>query len=181
MRIERHQLQMAAVIAGSIALYAGVVWWPQKHHIAELQEQIAEAEDQLGVARGQTDALARLARDVDQLRRQVTQNHKTIPARADMGELIRQLSLQIDRAQLAGQNITTEPAEPADDAMALPVVLTFEGSGAAVFDLVDRIENMPRLMQVQSLRLHSEDPAAGRVRGALHLRTYFQPPNEGGA
>jgi len=152
MRVDKSQMRFGLIVAGLVVAYAAGLWWPQANAIKKFNGQIAEAEQQLGMTKGRTDGLAELATEVDDLRRMVETNNKEIPEHAELATVLRDISLQIESTNLAGQGISTKPTIEKPDYVALPVDLTFSGSSVSVFRFIDRVESMRRLTQVEGMR-----------------------------
>jgi len=181
MRVDKSQIRFGLIIAGLVAVYAGGLWWPQTRQIKSLNAKIAQAERDLGMTRGRTDGLSKLAAEVDELRRQIATNNKRIPRHAELATVLREISLQIETMNLTGQGISTRPTIEKPDYVALPVDLTFTGSSVAAMRFIDRMESMPRLTQVESFEIRKDPDKPDRVQADVKLMTYFsQSENEGG-
>ncbi len=179
MRASKSQVRLASIIAIAVAVYAALAWWPLMRDIQRTRQQIATGEKELGITRGRTDGLAQLAHRVDQLRARSAMNNKDIPASAEVAGVLRQLSLEIEAASLTGQGISTRESQKRDEVIELPVELSFAGPSTAVFGFVERIENMPRLIQVDSMQIQRNADKGGTVDAAVRLRTFFSPGQEG--
>lgn len=178
MRVSKSQLRFAGGLLAGATLFAAVGWWPMVRDIRQIESQIAQAETDLGLTRGRTDGLAQLAMRVEDLRAQSAMNNKEIPQSAEMAGVLRQLSVQIEHASLTGQGISTLESRQREEVIELPVELTFSGQSQLVFGFVERIENMPRLIHVDSLRIARDATQKGQVNASVKLRTFFSPEQE---
>lgn len=179
MPVDKAQLRFALVVVGLVAVYAAGLMWPQVRAFRELNGRIAQAEQELGLTKGRTDGLAILAGEVDALRRAAGENNKEIPNHEELAKVLHDISVQIEAENLTGQGISTQPTVEKQDYVTLPVDLTFRGNSVSVFRFIDRIEAMPRLMQVESVNVikNADDPST--VQAVLRLMTYFRQ-GEGG-
>ena len=144
MRIDRLQLRTGLLILGLVAGYSAALWWPTHRQIQTLHTRINVAEQELGIVRDRTDGLAKLAEEVQKLRAEVKSSNKEIPEQGEMASMLRELSVQIENDNLAGQGINMLAAEAGDDYLTLPVELTFSGLSLDAFRFVNRLERMPR-------------------------------------
>jgi hypothetical protein len=119
-----------------------------------------------------SQAVQRLADDVNTERQHVERDLKIIPATADVADLIRKLSYQIDGVTVTDQTFTagsptdaivggasaapTGPASAAAAApapQAMPVTAEMSATFDSVLGLIDQAENMNRLIRVASVRI----------------------------
>ncbi len=174
MRIDRTQIRTGLIILGLVVVYAAAVWFPSHRRIQTLRGRIASAEQELGIARDRTDGLTRLAEQVHKLRAEVKSSNKQIPEQGEMASMLRELSVQIENENLAGQGINMLAAQAGDDYLTLPVELTFSGKSLDAFRFVNRLEGMPRLVQVESMTMrHEPNSGGGRVKTSMRLNTFF--------
>lgn len=177
MRIDKMQMRTGMIIAGLAVAYAGLLWWPAHRHIRSLEAQITENEQALGIARDRTDGLAKLANEVNKLRAEVAGSNKEIPDQGEMAAMLRELSVQIENENLTGQGINMLAAKAGHDYLTQPVELTFSGRSLDAFRFVNRLENMPRLVQVESVAMRQESGTQGqRVKASMRLNTFFYTP-----
>ncbi len=178
MPVERAELRLIAALLCVVAVFTVGLWLPNVSRAQELREEILKLEKDLGVSRDRSDDLARLAHDVDRLREKMASTNKVIPEQGELAGFLRELSVQIDQEQLTDQGLSTGSIREGDEYTTLPVELTFSGNSLAVFRFVNRVEEMPRLVQVD--RLVVEDgPEDGRVQVEMDLNTFFYTTEEG--
>ena len=173
MSIDRSQLRFTLNVIALIAVFVGGLWGPTFWQIRRIHQQIAKAESDLGIKRGRTDGLAILAHEVERLRRTIATNRKTIPVRSDLADVLRDLSTQIEAEKLTSKGISTPATVTAVDHTEMPVQLTVKGSSTAVFALVRRVENLPRLIQFDSLTVQRDEKSPGQVQASMKLTTYY--------
>jgi len=161
-----------------VAVYAGLVWWPIVRDMKVLRKQIAQAQSDLGIARGRTDGLAKLAKRVDDLRARAALNNKVIPASSEMAAMLRRLSLEIEAAELTGQGMATLDTEHRRDVLERPVELTITGGSPAVFRFVQRVEDMRQLIHVDSVLIQRSAQTPNQVDAAVRIRTFFSNDQE---
>ena len=173
MSIDRSQLRFTLIVIGLVAAFGVGVWGPTYWQIRSVKQQIAHTESELGITRGRTDGLAMLAHEVDHLRQEASGDMKTIPTHANLADVLRELSTQIEAEKLTSQGISTPETVTTDDHTELPVQLTVKGSSHSVFALIGRVEDLPRLVQFDEVEIERDDKAPGQVRASLKLTTYY--------
>jgi Tfp pilus assembly protein PilO len=164
------QYAIAVLVVGGIGLGLIMPLW---HNTKQTRLEIGQLERDLGIKRGRTDGLSALAMEVDGLRSRIAANNKVIPPRIELAEVLRELSVQIESENLVSQGISTEAAVDGTDYTALPLELTLSGRAPAIFRFVDRIESMPRMIQVNSLDIETDKPTDQAVEAKVKLHTFY--------
>lgn len=181
MSVDRHQMRWGIAIAVVIGVFVFGMWVPGRYRVKSARADIQQAEEQLGIARGSAAALAELAREVDQLRREAEMQNKVVPDRSSLASLLRQLSMQIDSAGLTGEGVSTGKATITAESISMPIELSLVGRSVQVFELVRRIERLPSMLHVEELVLENDPDEPGRVEASLTIRAFFSPEESGGA
>jgi Tfp pilus assembly protein PilO len=178
MRVSKQQMRLGVIVAGVLGLYFALAWWPIVRDMKNLRQDIVTAEESLGIARGRTDGLIKLAERVDELRARAAANNKVIPESSEMAAVLRRLSLEIEAAELTGQGMSTLDTEHRRDVIERPVELTLSGHSPAVFGFVERIEAMPQLIHVESVLIQRAKEEPRKVDAAVRIRTFFGSEQE---
>jgi len=184
MKVDRTQAVMLGVILAMVAGFAAMVWWPMHSEARQKRDRIKSLESKLSLIEDRRRALGRLEEEVERLRRRVETQTRTIAPADQMPEILRQISLHIEASGLEGEGITTGEAIDKRHVRALPVELTVGGPGPEVFRLIRSIESMPRLVQVDRLKVgrleapgYDDDPT---VHAELRLTAYLASQAGGG-
>jgi Tfp pilus assembly protein PilO len=178
MPAERFNLRLGLIGLGVLLAVGVGLWLPTWLGIESLRVDITRAEQRLGIARGRTDGLARLARQVDQLRTQVANNSRIIPEQAELASVLRKLSVQLDHHRLTGKGMSTGEPKPIEDCLGLPVGMTVAGDGRNVLAFIESVEQMPRMIQVDAYELDAGDEHRGRVEARIQLTAFYSPAEE---
>ncbi len=180
MRMDKVQLKWMILFAVCAIVIGGVVWWPAQRRISTLKGEIASAAHDLRLVQNRSDGLSALADQVGRLRQQMAARHKKIVTQEQLSELLRELSLEIEAAQMSGQGMSTGKSQLEEDWVVLPVEISCTGTSTDVFDLVNRIERMPWMLHIDQLEIERDKDDPAMVEAELHLTAYFQP-EEGGS
>ncbi len=179
MRMDKAQLRTVLIIMGVVLAYVGLVWYPAFAERNSLLEQIAEADEKLGVARDRSDGLAKLKQEVAKLRAEKESTNKEIPSKDEMAELLHEISVQIESENLTGQGINMLTEESGEDYDTQPLELTFSGNALDAFRLIHRLESMPRLVQIDSVTIRREHRSEGQnVNTSMRLNAYLSHTGE---
>jgi len=180
MPADRFNFRIGLICLGVLLVVGVGLWLPTWLSIKDLRVDIAKAEERLGIARGRTDGLAKLAREVDQLRTQVSTNSRIIPEQAELANVLRKLSVQLDHHGLTGKGMSTGEPKPIEDCLGLPVGMTVVGAGRDVLAFIEAVERMPRMIQVDAFELDSGEKHNGQVEARVELTTFYSPADEEG-
>ncbi len=172
MRIDRSQMVWGSIFAGVILVFGVGLWLPASFKIRKLKAEIVKTEHDLGITRGRTNGHALLKVQVDDLRQRVASNNKVISSVGESAKLLRELSLKLETADLIDQGYSALKNVIEEDVIASPVELTFRGSSVKVFDFIERVERMPRMMHVDSLEMEL-DRETGDLEAKLLLTIYY--------
>ncbi len=180
--IDKSMRWQIGVAAGALSLLIVLgLCMPMWMGINTLRSEIDAAEERLGIARGRTDGLARLAREVNRLREEVAATSRVIPSEPDLAAVLRQLSVESQQQQLQPDGMSTGDPVHSDDWFAVPVGVVLTGQSRDVFAFIDQVEQMPRMIQVDAYTMVAEPEHNGRVEAALKLTTFYAPDDLPGA
>jgi len=131
--------------------------------------------------------LTRLDDRLRAVRSTVDGEMKHIPPSTDAAEFIRALTSQLDTLGMSGREITTGATVDLDDAMSAPMTVRLRGPSTGVYQAIQWIESLPRLVRI--VRVSIETPQrsadellenAGRsVQAELLLSVYSDPKQKG--
>lgn len=192
MSSERKQL-LPYAIASLLVVGVGLgLILPLYAKTRDVRSEIAQLEHDLGIQRGRTDGLSALAMQVADLREQAARNNKTIPSQIELANLLRELDDQIEAERLTSRGISTEQAVEQEETTRLPLELTLYGPAPAIFRFIDRVESMPRMIQVDELEIERDFAAEnrrrsdaeikpGHVEARVRLNTFYSGRDGGGS
>jgi len=167
------------IIAGLVIAGVGTgLIAPRWAAIRAVRAEISKLEADLGIQRGRTDGLSALAMRVETLRERVESHNKVVPERVELAQLLRELNRRIEAEDLTSQGISTGRMEAGVETTALPLELTLSGDGPAIFRFIDRVESMPRVIQIDFLELKRDFNARGRS-GSDDKNRNNAPPVQG--
>lgn len=184
MRVDRRQAVIGGVLTALVLGFAGGVWWPMRQAIQADRRAIQTLETKLSMVDHRRQTMVDLAEEVRRLNAELRGRRRVIAPAGEMPAILRQISLQIERAALRSEGITTGETIDQKHVRALPVELFVGGSASSVLDFVESIESMPRLVQVDRLQIaNGDEPRPSKeptVNAQMRLTAYLQAPEGGG-
>jgi len=166
------------VITGSVF---GVVLLPSAKKEQALLSEIARLRADLTQPTSGPEMIARLSSDLEALKEFGRGRMTPIPKQSNIAGLMASISHILDELGLEQSDITTKPAKQLDFASAMPVSVTLEGSFQKIYLAISRIEQLPRLIRVDRLRVSVPQTPnlsvdrSGTVRAEISLSAFFAP------
>ncbi len=171
-------------VAGVIACAAGAfsfLAWPHYQAARSIRADITLLEQRIATSDEQHVSLDALSVRLAAERAAYEHDFREIPLKADPAELIRALSADIDRGRVVDQ--TLNAGQPAPDPSVedgsihiLPVTVDMTARFEALYELIARAENLPRLVRVSSVRLERSEEDEDAVVATIGLEAIFEAP-----
>lgn len=168
---------LGALVLGTLAIGVG----PAAVRAREVVGQIRAAETELAKPNGGPELIESLERELAQLKEIAGGGMTPIPEDADVAGLIGRLSRMFDDAQLGEREVTTGQPEQLEEASAMPMSVSVQGSFLALMDVLVRIESLDRLVRIERLRLsglHARRgpiDRSGEVRASVQVEVFYAP------
>lgn len=165
---------LALTAAGASALVAPP--WSER---SMLLRETRALTDELAKPTDGPEVVERLTNDLDRLREFGRGRMTPIPTDSDVAGLMGLISTMLTELSLDKRDITTRPAKSLGDASSMPVTIILNGPFTSVYEAIDRIESMPRLVRVERLRITSETEKngmpsrEGTVRAELSIDAFY--------
>ena len=161
---------MTAVAAGFLFLATGT----QIQQMSDLKAKIADEREELTISQTSPQSIARLQAEVRQLMEATANFQDRIPNESDLGNLLQKLTGFAQSRNLRPESI--KPGEPVafSEVTSLPILMRVRGPFPAIFALVKDIEQMPRLTQVESLVVTTNENEEATVSAELAFKVFFR-------
>jgi hypothetical protein len=197
MRTTKHFTLALLGVVAALGIAALLFIMPNYREARAVRLQVRELQARLSSLGNRTQAVERLARDVESAREHVANDLKIIPESADVADLIRKLSYPIDGVTVTDQTFTAgspadaivggvgardegKNAEAQAPPQALPVSAELSATFESVLALVQKAEAMDRLIRVASVRmLCKRDEQMGDVpllKASVGLEVIYDAP-----
>lgn len=160
MRIERDEVQTAAIIAALIAAFVFGLYLPHRKKVAQTEAQITTLQAQLQADPNDTRHLVALVEEVESLKQSLTGAQQYVPPQSELAELLKQLSADLESigseggpSTVTGQETQTRAIANYSNYSVLPVGMRFQTTFASAFNFLERIESMQRLVRIDVLEM----------------------------
>jgi Tfp pilus assembly protein PilO len=174
MKLDKHVITWLVGIVLVTAAFLSLVTGPQMSRIQTVMDQIDSEEHDQEVADETSHRIAVLEREVTRLQERTAAFSDQIPVGENLGRFLQDLGRFAEQRQVQLGEI--EPGDPlqSDKVIALPITFNVHGPFKQVFDLIQDVEQMPRLTLVERLETSTDDQTPGTVTAQLRLRVYFR-------
>ncbi len=152
---------LAVLLLVALASLGGLTLvWPCYRDAAEISRQAEDLRRKGEQPHDKAAEIAALAAEQEALDRRIHTEFKLVPESADLAGLMQSLSIPVDRMRVSHQTMLSgEPREAAPGstkAMAQPLTVEMQARFDAVFQLLQTIEMLPRLLRVSSVSIICE-------------------------
>ncbi len=171
MLIDRDQLMKTLVVVGLASVYALVFRLPHQRAVEAKQKQIASHQQQITNHRVKAAQSAAQHASVSSFK---SLFETAIPASAELGPLLVQLSEDLNKAGVTDQQLHAQPVVEGQDYSRIPLKLHFRGATNALFDLLRGIESHGRVIRIERITVKGSptDPAKP-IQIDVELSTFF--------
>lgn len=148
-----------------------LVYLPKSSEIDGLQASISKLNDDINVSRIKVRRLDELKAENDKLRRQLKERQRQLPSKSEVATLLKQVS---DLGVGTGLDIKLWKPKPSQKDpsglfISIPVDVEVTGDYHSVAMFFDRINKLPRIVNIKNLKMGN----AKEVAGKLKIQTKF--------
>jgi Tfp pilus assembly protein PilO len=180
--VDRLNLKLACGL-GLLAAAGAAALWPHWTLVRDLRAQREELGRRAAVSDDGAAAVRRLEAELSRVQALAASVVTPIPEESDVASLIRKLSARLDGLGVAEREITTGASVNEDDVSSMPMSVRIGGSFESVYSAVRWIEELPRLVRVQRVKLETAkagdkgdaQATAGLVKAELLIDVFFAP------
>ncbi len=172
------------VALAALCVVLGIV--PRVRSIDRLKDDSARLSSRSFRADNGAAELARIESRLDQARRSVEREARDIPQDAAIAELIRALTQRLDDNRMAEREITTGATTNLGDALAAPMSVRLSGPFLGVYDAIEWLESLPRLVRIVRVKVETPrrstqdvlENAGKTVQAEILLTVYSDPASQ---
>lgn len=174
MLIEKDQVRAMIILGVMTGIFGLGFWLPNRLHENRLNAELEDVKESLVVDKHDPEKLAVMVRQVGDLKALTQQSQKYVPQSDELADLLRQLSIELERQSVSGQEIQTGTIIHGQEYSVVPITLRFKGSFPAVFGFLQRIESMQRMIRVTKLDFDGDSEHVNEpLRVRIELYTFF--------
>lgn len=166
-----------------VALCVGLGILPRAKSIDRLKNDAARLSSRSFRADNGAAELARIEARLTEIRSTVEREARDIPADAAIAELIRAFTQRLDQNGMNEREITTGSTTDLGDALAAPMSVRLSGPFLGVYDAIEWLESLPRLVRIVRVKIETPrrstqdvlDNAGRNVQAEILLTVYSDP------
>jgi len=136
-----------------VGMTVGLFVMPSLQREQELKAEISELQSELAQPSSGPELIAQLEDSLETLRSFGDGRMTDIPEDSDIAGLMRSLTRILADYGLSQHDLTTRPEKTLRYASAKPVSISLSGPFQAIYQAVQRIESLPRLVRIERFRL----------------------------
>lgn len=179
---------VAVLVVLVIAVGFGLgVLRPSARKLDERRKEIAAAVQEARDIESRASGQSALYASIQELRQDLRDQYRRLPTQRQFGEFLNALTEGLRHVGI--EDVTVEPRLPLDlheermpEALQavrgtgiLPVRVRFQGRMTPIVEFLDTVETMPRIAQVDMLKMRSVEGSAELVDVDLFIHAYFRP------
>jgi len=183
------KLNLIVLICG-VVLTAGFVFGllaPGIRESRRRQVSLHEKLREVAAEQQQVGNVSELYASIVELDEKLRGHRRRLPTERQFGAFLSSLSDTLKSVGVDQYVVQPRPEQQLDEArlpdrlkilrgiMILPVRVSFEGTFSQVFDFLKAVEELPRLSQLESMKLVNDQTGAGRLRAEILLHSYHRP------
>ncbi len=153
MGVSKADIVLGAGWLAIVAATVGVFVMPSMHRERELKSEVSALESELAQPSSGPELIAQLQANLDTLQSFGDGRMTDIPEESDIAGLMRSLTDILSQFQLPQHDLTTRPEKALQYASAKPVSISLTGPFTSIYQAVNQIESLPRLVRVERFRL----------------------------
>ncbi len=164
---------------------------PGLSELRACQDQIADEQAKVQESQNQLGSIGDLYASIMQLDEEVRNFRVRLPVERRFGEFLSELSRSLDNSRITDYMVQPKPVlkvealtlpeslKLAAGMSILPVNVSFRGTFAQAFEFLSEVEQLPRLVRVEALKLINDENRPGKVSVEVTLHTYQYEGNSG--
>ncbi|OFW55644.1 MAG: hypothetical protein A2Y75_05520 [Candidatus Solincola sediminis] len=150
-----------------------VIVFPQKTKASDIDKQITETEQSIGLEGNRLSQLKQYEKDPDQFNRQIDALKEKIPETVELADIIQLLDHAAEESGL--DFFSFKPSTPVSSSGIYVVTseVSLQGRYFNLIEFLNQIERLPRTIKVVSLEIAPSDDSLPYLEIVLTLRAYF--------
>lgn len=155
-----------------VACFVVLFYVPNAREAKAAARKLAEARTARTLNWRQSQGLAKLDEEVLTMMIDYERNLSRIPREAKMPEFLKSVSGLLAMAGIQQREVMPEAPRAKEGYVEQPMVIAFEAPFWVGYGILDRLENMDRIIRVQWLQMVSLPGSEGKVRMKMRIITF---------
>lgn len=168
------KLKYGSMFAAATIATVGGLCWPANRRVAAAQTALNETRQRLALAGDDADRLLAAQARLERLLERGMSEIREIPAGPDLPGLMERISQTIASLPLEGQTFTRGGETTIGTRVGVGLNVETAGRFDGVFELLRRVEALPRLVRVREVRVQRPaKDALGRIEATVSLEAFY--------
>ncbi len=177
MTVMHARIKYAAIMILIIALAALTFVWPIRSKVISANLRLAKLQSELDQSDVTLQKIEFIQQQLIAVKQRQIDEMKLMPPSADLPGLIKDITRNVADLPLQGSNVNRSRDVSLNRDQSLGLVIQTEGEFAGVFELMRRIERLPRLIRINEITVKheptSDDDAA--VTASIDISAFYRP------
>ena len=151
------------------------VYVPQHGKLKEISSQVATKQAALEADAQKVSIIPQMLRHIEAMKKRYNEGwEKKLPRLKELGGFLREISQNLEEADLSGKLIESGNPKKEELFHTLPINMRFQGSFDALSGFLSRLDAMERLTRIQKLNITADTKEApAKLDVHLRMNIYF--------
>jgi len=152
--------------------------WPITSEVLAADARIAKLQLELEQSGNAMDQILTMQNRLQRIQDRLTTELKAIPQHADLPGLMKSITSDIAELPLNGSNVNRSRDTSINSDRSLGLIIETDGSFEGVFRLIQRIENLRRLVRINEVNIgcEPEPDNDNAVSASVDISAFYRPP-----
>ena len=178
-RFERQQLIIFALAVVIVAGFIGFRYYPLARSAKAAEYTATGQLTMIAQTNENIRQLPELRRDIDELCRATGNYDKKIPQERQFADLWRQIAEVMNKHNLQNQLVQPGAEIKGEKVNCIPISIKCEGSFKQIFELLQSLQGLQRLIRIESLNLANDNDFTGSIKMQADAKVYYQAYESG--
>ena len=171
---ERQQLIIFALAAVVISSFVGFRYYPLARRAKAAERTATEQITMISQTNNSIRKLPELRRQIDELCRATDGYDKKIPQERRFADLWKQIAEVMNRHNLQNQLVQPGAEIKGQKVNCIPISIKCEGTFKQIFELLQSLREIQRLIRIESLNLANDNDFTGSIKMQADAKVYYQ-------
>ncbi len=176
-RPDRSQLVTAGLAAAMLGCFLALVYVPDSRAARAATQKLQQRQAELAEKMTQVRQLPELVDRVARLKPEYAADLDRIPAEPRVAEFLRQVADTLAAETIAKREVVPQAERVGPGFAEMPVEIKFEGTFAAVFRVLVRLEALDRVSRIENLKLTSVPDGKGTMHAEVKIVVFHSNPS----
>ncbi len=179
--LDRRQMMALGTAGLLLAVFVAVIYVPKSSQLSGLRAEITKSKQELAALTDRATETPLVAAEIEKQLVEHQRNLRRLPRQASLPEFLHEVSSILAEEETARRVLQEGSGRIQNGYIESPITIAFDSTFVGVYRTLSRIEQLPRLSRIDSVRLVSVADQPGLVRVELKLVVFHIDENSGAA